>query len=444
MASLGIVSRIKAAVNGFRFGGDAGGFASGASDFFGSSGGWIRRLEYDYQREAGAPWENSVYWAALRWIANNYQQAEPCVYKRVKGQPAPVVNHDHPYARLMNDPNPDYDGGTLAWAIVNSLLCAGRCYMMVDTTRVGIPRAMYWIPWWQVVPRWPSDGTRFISHYDYVVNGKVFAVPREQMVDLRMGMNPFNYRIGLSGVAAVLPQICTINESARFMAAITRNPAVFSALFSPEGVVSINPDVQEKLKAQLREYGMGENRGGVIVPTVPLKVTKLAWSPEEMALDTVLKMPEAHICAALGVSTIVLNLTAGERRDTFANKASAIRESYENGVEPLQMLVCRQMRRQLPVLFGPNERPGYDYTMVPCKQQDRNDLAKRLETLAGGPIITVNEARLEYGQERINDPEYDRIRSVPSGKPTEEPEPETGPDPEDDGGADEDEDTSGN
>jgi phage portal protein BeeE len=238
-------------------------------------------------------------------------------------------------------------------------------------------------------------------------------------------MNPINYRVGISGSEAILPQLCTINEGARFMAAITRNPSVFSQLFSPKGEIVLTPEQHGKLKTMLREQGGGANAGGLLVPNIPLEATKLAWSPEEMALDSVLKMPESHICAALGVSTIALNLTAGERRDTFANKAVARKESYENGVMPLQRLVSRQMRRQLPELFQPNQAAGYSYASTACLQEQRADRAKRLVAACGGPYMSVNEARSEDGLEKLAD-DFDELRNTPQAEAEEAEQPGRG------------------
>ena len=435
----GLFGRLQNAYKAFRFGGFGGGLGNGLGDFYG--GGSMtstRRLDYDYEREAGFVWENSVFWSGLRWIANNYQDADPCALIYSKGSTKPAISVDHPYARLMDEPNPDYDGGTMAWAIVTSLLCAGRSYLMVERSSVGIPTALYWVPWWQLTARWPSDGSKFIGWYDYHVNGRIFPVPRSSVVDIRLGMNPMNYRGGMSGAQAVLPQICTINEGARFMAAITRNPAVFSALFSPKGQIQLNPKQHDDLKAKLNEF-TGEGRGGVLVPTIPLEVTKLAWSPEEMALDTSLKMPESHIAASMGLSTIVLNLTSGERRDTFANKAAAIRESYDNGVRPLQRCVSRQMRRSLSVLFADNEKAGYDYSQVACQQEARADRAKRLKEAAGGPYLSVNEARVEDGYPRLG-PEYDKVRANPGASAqADDEEPPKPPDTDEDEEEDDDE-----
>ena len=241
-------------------------------------------------------------------------------------------------------------------------------------------------------------------------------------------MNPFNYREGLSGTQAILPQICTINESARFMAAITRNPLVFSAMFSPkDGNIKLTKEQHTELKRILKESGAGDNRGSIIVPNIGLSVEKLAWSPEELALDKVLKMPEAHICGALGISPVVVNLTGGDavKGQARSNSEQKQKDSYQNGVMPLQKLVSRQMRRQFPGLFQPNEKPGYDYSYVECLQENRSERGKRLSLASGGAYMSVNEARAADNLPRLG-PEYDMIRNQATDPAEEKPNNEGG------------------
>jgi hypothetical protein len=64
-------------------------------------------------------------------------------------------------------------------------------------------------------------------------------------------------------------------------------------------------------------------------------------------------------------------------------------------------------------------RLSWDWSGVRCLQEDETDRVKRYVTAAGGPIMTVNEARAEMGMDPIEG--QDEIRTAIAAPPAEDP-----------------------
>jgi HK97 family phage portal protein len=348
----------------------------------------------DWERLAGDVTENGVVAICLGWIADNI--VEPAL--RVERDEVPVKAH--PLVRLLEQPNPYYDGDALWAATAASYAAHGNAYWLKVRDGGGRLSELWWVPFWQVSPCWPSDGGEFISHYVYRVNGQEIPLPREDVVHFRFGVEARNPRLGMSRLRAVLREIVTDNEASTFMAAVLKNMAIPSVLITPLGQSdSVGAAAAEAMQKQFLERYGGDGRGKPFIPSVAMKVERLSLSPEELVLDRVRQFPEARICGALRIPALVVGVNVGDQTRTYANYSQARKAAYEDCLMPLGRRLARAAGSALlPELGDPRrERVTWDYTEVAALRDDLTEVYKRNNLGIAGGWMTVNEARERAG-----------------------------------------------
>jgi phage portal protein BeeE len=233
------------------------------------------------------------------------------------------------------------------------------------------------------------------------VDGKDYFLPLQDVIHFRAGIpHPQNPRKGLSPLAAVLREVCADNEAATFSAALLRNMGIPGVIISPsKEEVHFSPEQHEKLLALWSSKFKGDRRGEPLVAPIPLQITSPGFSPEQLVLDSVRRIPEERITAALGISSIVVGLGAGLDRSTYSNYKEAREAAYESNIIPTQRMLANQLTRYLLPEFGMNsgERLYFDVSEVKGLREDQDALHRRVVQGYQGGVITRAEARSALG-----------------------------------------------
>jgi HK97 family phage portal protein len=396
-ATLG--ERIKAAVKAFQFGGwdSSGGIGSGYPWW----GALLPGAKLDYQSEVGELWKNSAVAACVGFIARTFPEA-PIQICRHGGLDGDNVD-GHPLASLLEAPNGDYSGPLLWMATLLSWTVSGNAYWVKLRGGGGAGRVMglYYVPHFQIAPQWPTDGSEYISHYLYQVDGRQVRLPREDVVHFRNGLDPSNYRLGLSPLASVLREVVTDNEASTYAASILRNMGVPGIVITPKNddAVLLDGDA-EAIKRKFMARFTGDERGKPLVMSVPLDLHFPGFSPSDLMLDKVRDIPEERICAVLGIPPSVVGLGAGLDNLTYNNLEQARRIAYENNIIPTQRLFAAELTSQLLPDFESDSDELYvrfDNRQVHCLQDDLGDLYTRVGTAFEQGLITRDEARAMIG-----------------------------------------------
>lgn len=403
-----------AKVTGIRFPGYGGGSTAGLG---GAGRGWFRFLlpgsaGYDYEAEAGPLWHNSAVAVCVGWIRKNFP--EPRLTVEVRQGTEWVENPEHPFLESLAEPNPAYTDDVLWAASCLSIVVDGNAYWYKAKAPGG--KVHYWyLPHWTVFPCWPADGSEFISHYEYRVDGKTTVVPVDRIVHFRTGLDPFDERRGWSELKTCLREICTDNEANTYTVSILKNMGIVGLLITPESDTDeISPEDAEDLKRNFKSKTTGSRRGEPIVNTVPLKVTEVGATPEKLALDKIRRVPESRICAAIGLDPMVVGLSTGKEGRTFSNLGESNRHAYQNCLIPMQKGMAKDLQRQSRDLIkGPRvERLVWKYDEVEALREDQSELMKRIVVACGGPVMTVTEGRARVGLKPTGDPEHDKVRAA--------------------------------
>lgn len=354
----------------------------------------------NYEGLAGYLHLNAVVSIGLNWISENFFQPDMTIQRgkgKAKGKPVA----DHALLRLLDKPNPHYDGASLWNATTLSYKTSGNAYWFKNRNGYQQVSELYYLYHDDIVPI--SEHGDYISYYQYQpkFGGSYFRFAPEDIVHFRCGVDPLDTRIGLSPLRAVLREIVGDNAASAYTAGLLRNHGAVPFLISPKGSeASIDAESSKVVKKALGANVSGDHAGEPPVTSIPVDVTKLGLSPEEMALDKVRNFPEDRICAALGLNTIALGLTSGAGSKTYANGREAVRSCYESCLIPLQTRFAEVINWQLlPELdASPNElRLVFDYSNVPALRENEDAKTKRVASLWTLDLIDKFEARTQLG-----------------------------------------------
>lgn len=432
-----VAASLEAERKGFRFSGSGGGSQAGGAYGF---GGLVPLLPgaggFDYRREVGNLWENSIVLACLNWITRAWTEAAICVQtpdSSSNGKKAtaerkallkPQHRHskaalrdgyeivdNHPFTTLVENPNEDYDDSVLWAGTIISLYCNGNSYWYKVRSTAGKVIGLQYIPHYQIEPQWPKDGSVFISYYQYTIDNIKIALPKEDIVHLRYGIDPLNRRKGMSPLAGVLREVCTDNEAATFAAALLRNMGIPGVVISPKSFKAANGDEigemsdeqQRAFKRMWREKFGGDNRGEPFVQSIPVDVTIPGFKPSEMMVDKVRQIPEERITAAIGLPAVVAGLGAGLAASSDKHNIETAQEmAWKNCLIPTHSIIAKQLTRQLlpDILHSKaNQIVAWDYSGVAALQVDRDALHKTTRDDWTSGLVKRSESREIIGHD---------------------------------------------
>lgn len=371
---------------------------------------YLPRTRRDYSEGMGQGLGNSIVLAVVGWATRNYPQA-PHRIRLIRKEGKKLVYDDIPMAdagagfmlKLLDYPNTFYSGVLLMQAILIDRITTANAYVAKVRNGSGRVVELWWLPSILVEPRWPgndpggflrgkTDVNEYISYYEYNPNGLPYAIKPDDIIHFRDGLDPQNTRKGLNRLAKLAREIFTDDEASNFSATLLSNLGVPGVIISPEntGSAATNRLVDpEGIKDSYMEKFGGDKRGEPLVLTAPTKVQMLSWSPEQMGLKDLRRMPEERLTAALGLAAIVAGMGAGLDRSTFANMDEARQAAWEEFLIPMMQAMDADLRVQLLNEFADWVKyiVDHDLSEVRVLQEDQGALFTRwLAALSGGGV----------------------------------------------------------
>lgn len=339
--------------------------------------------EIDWRLEAGNLWDNSTISILLHWKWSAF--AEPRWITRrpnSTGQSDEVPGHG--LTNIISNPCPGiYDTSTLLDGIILSLDLDGNAYMLKLYSGAGKLSGLLYIPHMFIEPAWYSQES-WIDYYAYRIPGQqMVPIPKEKIVHLKTGINPQNQRKGHSRLAAVIREVVGVNGCATYGAVILRNLGLPGLLLSPKAtdpavLKQITPEKAEAFKQKIIERFSRDRMFEPMVQTMPMDVTTLGFSPEQMVLEKLRNIPTQVICAAGNVDAMVLGLPSSDR--TYSNFPEANQAAYEQCVKPDLKRIDDQLTAQLGpeiIAMRPGDYLSHDYTGVLALQENQDQLWRR-------------------------------------------------------------------
>lgn len=368
----------------------------------------------DYLDRVGDGTGSSTVAAPLLWVAKTFPEAPPSLWRELdNGQEEQV--RQHPMLRLMTRPNHFYTGPVLWMATTMDWLVDGNAYWWKGRDQDGIVRQLWWIPHWMIRP--VGDQGAFVDHYEYTPDSEKLRIDKQDIIHFRNGLDNDDPKLGSSPLKSVLREVYTDDQAAAFTASLLTNMGVPGLVVSPGTGVTISPEAAADVKKDIGDKFSGDRRGEAIVMTGPTEIHQFGFSPEQLVLKDLRRIPEERVTAVLGVPAIVAGLGAGLDRSTFTNMAEARSAAYESGVIPMQRILAEDIRFQLLNEFEEDPfvwRFGFDLTKVRVLQEDLYRQAQRWNMMIAGGWAQVSEARRGMGLEVDDSRDHIFIRPLNS------------------------------
>lgn len=381
----------------------------GGQGGYGSSNNWYagfyNNSRINFANEMGRPTQSSLIMAAANWIGRILPQAPLQVMERdAKGKEAPIPNH--PALLLFRNPNPFFEMEVFWKTFALHWLTAGNVYFIKVRNSFGQVIQLWPVmPWinttaWNlpayIFPRWPVDGSEFISFYEYYVEGRVNRIEVEDVIHFRDGSDPLNQgRTGLACIDPILREICADNEVPMYQYLLLKSggaPPIVLSLKDGQSTVGFKA---ADAKASYLAATTGDQRGRVWVSGNAVELTKVGFSPQEMDMKVLRHLSESRFASVTGIAKETLGFGAADENSTYANVQQADERSIKTFMRPLWDYVESAMTRQLGPDFGlkENQRFDFDLTEIAALQEDQDLLHKRAaQDLASGGI-TIDEYR---------------------------------------------------
>lgn len=395
---------------------------SGASySFFSFSDALTARVnDFNYAAVVGDGLDSSVVSPALCWVMRTFPEAPAIVQKLEKEQW--VNQRKHPLTKLIERPNPFYDGRILWMATCLDFLF-GEAFWLKIRNPIGEVVQLWWVPRALITPRAPSDGSEFISHYDYQVGtGAAEKILPRDIVHFRFGMDPRNIRRGFSQLAAVMREVYTDEQARAFTASILRNLGVIGVIISPKvvdaagGAVGASADDVKEVRDYIDANMTGEQRGRTLALGSPTEAQLLQYNLPGFDIGPWRDIPEERVCAAIGIPAAVIGFGTGlQQTKVGATMQENVKLAWKGMLMPTKKIMGGEAGRSLLPDFhddADDYRIGWDWSEVAALWEDDAERGKRVTGLFNGGVIKRGEARRE-----INLPtdDKDNIYVLPAG-----------------------------
>lgn len=353
----------------------------------------------DYTRTDASA--SSIVMQCLNWITRNFGQGRFEVVNYTGDDQ--TVFGNHPLTALIANPNTWYSSQRL-WAgtLLDFNLNGNAYWLKVRPSITGKPRELWYVPSYSITPVWPEERNDiYISYYVHTSSrGEQTRIDVEDVVHFRNGIDPRNERLGLSPLRALLLEVFTDLEAGRFTAALLKNYGMPGVLVTPGENVQLTAEKAEHFRQQWERKFTGDNRGKTAFLNYQAKVDTIGFSPEQMNLEKLRRIPEERISGALGIPAIVAGLGAGLDRSTYSNTEQATAAAFEQNLMPTWYAFADEITNQLLVDYSgqPNIRAHFETQHIKALQENETEKQTRAREafLAGG--ISRNQYREKIGE----------------------------------------------
>ena len=340
---------------------------------------------------------NSAVTSCLQVLGISFSEAvlEVCT-KDDKGDKMTIPNH--PLTLLMRSPNPYMSGDVIQNYIINAMHVHGNAYLLKQKNEAGELVSLYPLMPSMVTPK--GSETELITHFEYETEQETFKIDNKEIVHFKLGLDPNNHKQGYSPLKTVLREIFGDESAGQMATALLSNMGVPSVMITPKDDFGLSEEEAKQIQMTYQQKVSGRNKGKPLVISGQMQVERLSFSPKDLDIGLLRRVPEERISAVLGVPAILAGLGAGLENATYSN-ARELREFFtENKLIPLWKMVSEEITQQvlLPEYETSNVTYAeYNFSEVRALQTDYNDLFTRMNVGVQGGWVTVGEARSAVG-----------------------------------------------
>jgi len=349
--------------------------------------------------------KNVIAYRAISLVAQSVASVSWCLHAGVSGYEKECI--DHPFLRLLNQPNPRQDGASFLESVIAYRMISGNAYMLSVRPDGKNVTELYCLR---------PDCVKVIAGaggmpqgYEYTVGKQVqrFAVDpvsgKSNVLHLK-NFHPLNEWYGMSPMEAAAYSIDQHNQAGKWNQALLQNGAkpsgalvVKSAKDGSGGTLS---DEQfTRIRQQVDEqYSGAANAGRPILLEGGLDWKEMSLSPRDMDFLDAKHSSARDIALAFGVPPQMLGIPGD---NTYSNLAEARLALWEQTILPMLDQLSGAISQWLLPMVGGGERLvlSYDRDAISALAPRREALWSRLEQ---SDFLTVNEKRRAVGLVPIN------------------------------------------
>jgi HK97 family phage portal protein len=368
--------------------------------------GHLPRTAYSYGRDVGEGFDSNVVMAPVMWVMRTFTEAKAIVETDRETPDIWRKHRDHPVEVLIDKPNPFYDGDTLWKATCISYVLNGNAYWRKIRNRFGDVVQLWYTPHWLLEPKWPQDGSEFISHYEYrpIEGRQPIRMETRDVVHFRFGLDPRNPRLGLSPLKCLLREVFVDDEAANFSAKLLENMGVAGMVISPESSENTISDKElDKFKAYVRTHFTGDNRGSALITGIPTRVNQYGFNPSMMTLGDTRDITEERVCAVIGIPAAIVGFGSGmQATKVGATMRELVKMAWVGCLTPTQHTMGRQITDQLLPDFVSQTRrfrASFDTSQVEVFEEDAAALVGKVTNMVQQGVLRIDRAQEMLGLE---------------------------------------------
>lgn len=348
-------------------------------------------------KDLGNGQSNSAVTACLQVLGVSFSEAN-LIIKSIDKEGVETTIPNHPMELLMQRPNPYMSGDVVQQYIMNAMHVFGDAYLLKQRNAVGQVVALYPLIPDNVTPKGTPE--TLITHYVYEMENNEVKIAPEEIIHFRMGLNPKDHKKGYSPLLTVLREVFGDESAGQLATALLSNMGVPSVMITPKNDFGITDDEGVQIAKTYQQKVGGSKRGQPLVLSGDMNIEKLSFSPSELDIGTLRRIPEERVSAVLGVPAILAGLGAGLAQATYSN-AKVLREYFtENKLIPMWRMIGAELTHQLLVPdYESNAitKAEYDFSEVRALQGDEKELYEKINVAVKGGWMSVNEAREKVG-----------------------------------------------
>jgi phage portal protein BeeE len=384
LQTLGIGSSVKSLDSAPHFGN--GGGQWGSARIFETEAAWDQYLDrswggntkIDFAAELGDLSLSRLIMAAVRWISKNLSDGRFQVVS-LDSDSKETEQTNHKLVSLMRRPNPYYSGRTLLRGFAASWLMAATVYFLIIRNRVGEPIELWYEPHQTIKPRWPTDGSEFISHYELWRNGQWRRIEKEDVFVCRDGIDP-ETRCGTNGLLSVFRAMFSEAEADQYTALLMKKCGVPPIAFTTKVGATIEDSVFRNIMDMANRKVSGDKRGEILGINGAIDVQKLGFDYSKIGMREIHEISEAEFCSVIGISPQSLYFMLSQRSSTYNNVKEFLRHDYIQYIMPTHGVIGEELDVQVLPSFQTDSFPlrsQWNYDKVQILQADKDSEWKR-------------------------------------------------------------------
>lgn len=356
---------------------------------------------------------NSIVSTSLSVLVDGFTEAPPVVTQETDEGTTENIR-GHPVTALLENPNPFMTADFLWDYYMWSTRVDGNAYLFKQRSGSGQVIELWPLRPDLTEPVTPTRANSFIDFYRYRPDSREVLIPREDIIHLRLGVDPKNHRLGRAPLKAALNEVVADEAAAQFSTALLTNMAIPGVIIGPkDGEVF---DGHEGVEQLWKDKFGGGRRGEPLVLDAPTDIKVVSFSPEQMNFEVLRRVPEERITAALRVPAILAGMGAGITSSSGKSEGVALIELFtEKTLIPDWQRVARMLTNQLLREFDedPTHRVEFDISGVRSLQEDQDKIWTRADQAVRTGWLAVSEAKRMVGLEpNPNDGVYLRTVAV--------------------------------